>query len=590
MSVDTDVLVAGAGMSGLGFAIQLVRKFGTQSFELIEKADDVGGTWNINSYPGCGCDVPSHFYSYSFALNPHWSRKYSMQSEIQAYFRSVADKYNIIPHIRFHSTVEKATWEEESSTWLILVKDTRTGVIQQRRSKVFISAVGALSVPKACEIPGSEDFKGHIFHSARWDHGFEWEGKDVVVLERSTSSFPSSIQGNGCSATQFVPILTTGSRPVHHLTQFARQAQFLSARTDFAYSSSFKSLMRYVPLAMRLYRAKLYADMERDFAGFDIATGASIREGLKQENRAYVERMAPERYVEALVPRTMIGCKRKVLDTGYLACLHSENMELVADDPVVGIEEEGVVTEAGRKVKADAIVLATGFATHQMLFPMEIRGKEGVSLNDHWEKVSAGAPSAYLGTCVPSFPNFFILMGPNTVTGHLSVIFTVECQINFTLRLLAPILRSSRPSLLSPLLPSSSNVAVSTQAARHDSDWLQSRLTKLVWSSGCSNWALHPETGQNIMMYPDWQYMFWLRSIWVRWGDFEYGVVGKEKEVKRGQDVMKRVGMVGGLTAIAAAVAMMLAEGNSTLGSVISDATGKANEATSSLISRRWIF
>ncbi|KAF2234375.1 cyclohexanone 1,2-monooxygenase, partial [Viridothelium virens] len=510
MSIDTDVLIAGAGMSGLGFAVQLVRKFGTQSFELIEKADDVGGTWNINSYPGCGCDVPSHFYSYSFALNPHWSRKYSMQSEIQAYFRSVADRYNIIPHIRFHSTVETATWEEESSTWLISIKDTRTGAMQQRRSRVFISAVGALSVPKECEIPGAEDFKGHIFHSSRWDHSFKWADKDVVVL------------GNGCSATQFVPILTTGPSPVHHLTQFARQAHFLAARIDFAYSSSFKSLMRYMPLAMRLYRAKLYADMERDFAGFDITTGASIREGLKQENRAYVEQMAPERYVEALVPRTTIGCKRKVLDTGYLACLHSKNMKLVADDPVVGIEEEGVVTEAGRKVKADAIVLATGFATHQMLFPMEIRGREGVSLNDHWEKESAGAPSAYFGTCVPSFPNFFILMGPNTVTGHLSVIYTVECQINFALRLIAPILRSSRPSLLSSLLPSSSTVAVTAQAARYDSDWLQSRLTKLVWSSGCRTWALHPETGQNIMMYPDPQYMFWLRSLWVRWGDFEY--------------------------------------------------------------------
>ncbi|KAI9664116.1 MAG: hypothetical protein M1821_007607 [Bathelium mastoideum] len=559
MYVDTDILIAGAGMSGLGLAIQLVRQFGTRSFELIEKADGIGGTWKVNTYPGCGCDVPS--------------KKYSLQPEIQDYFRSVADQYKIVPHIRFSSTVETAAWEEKTATWLVYIKDLKDGTVQQRRCKIFVSAVGSLSVPKECEMPGADRFKGRLFHSASWDHSFDWENKDVVVL------------GNGCSATQFVPVLANGSRRVHKLTQFARQAHFLAERIDFSYSSLFKSIMRYVPLAMRLYRAKLYADMEKDFAGFDIATGAKIREDLKEENRAYVERMAPKKYVEALIPQTAIGCKRKVLDAGYLACLHSENMELITDDPVREIVEDGLVTDQGHKVKADAIVLATGFATHQMLFPMQIQGRDSVSLNEYvrilsaifsfsistpsidhhssspsltlqqpqWANQSHGAPHAYLGTCIPSFPNFFILMGPNTVTGHLSVIYTVECQINFTLRLLAPILRP-RSSFLSSL-PSSSpatSVSVTSSAARADDAWTQTQLRRFVWASGCSSWALHPESGRNFMMYPDWQFRFWWRSVWVRWGDFEYGY-GKEVE---GKQKAKGVWSEGKRAAAATAVVM----------------------------------
>ncbi|KAI9677964.1 MAG: hypothetical protein M1822_008072 [Bathelium mastoideum] len=521
MYVDTDILIAGAGMSGLGLAIQLVRQFGTRSFELIEKADDIGGTWKVNTYPG--------------------SKKYSPQPEIQDYFRSVADQYKIVPHIRFSSTVETATWEEKTATWLVSIKDLKDGTVQQRRCRIFVSAVGSLSVPKECEIRGADRFKGRLFHSASWDHSFDWESKDVVVL------------GNGCSATQFVPVLTNGSRRVHKLTQFARQAHFLAERIDFSYSSLLKYSMRYVPLAMRLYRAKLYADMEKDFAGFDIATGAKIREDLKEQNRAYVERMAPKKYVEALIPQTTIGCKRKVLDTGYLACLHSENMELITDDPVREIVEDGLVTDQGRKVKADAIVLATGFATHQMLFPMQIQGRDSVSLNDYWANESHGAPHAYLGTCVPSFPNFFILMGPNTVTGHLSVIYTVECQINFTLRLLAPILRPRSSFLLSS--PSSSHatsVSVTPSAARADDAWTQTQLRRFVWASGCSSWALHPESGRNFMMYPDWQFRFWWRSVWVRWGDFEYGY-GKEVE---GKQKAKGVWSEGKRAAAATAVVM----------------------------------
>lgn len=366
--------------------------------------------------------------------------------------------------------------------------------------------------------------------------------------------------GNGCSATQFVPIMASEPNPTRKLVQFGRQAQFLAERENPAYSSTFKAVMRYVPLAMRLYRAKFYYEMERDWSGFDIETGRNIRQDLAKENAAYVKKMAPPKYWNALIPKTEIGCKRKVLDTDYLKTLWRDNIELVSDDPVEQITEIGVVTKSGREVKADAIILATGFATQQMLFPMEIIGRDGVSLSQYvshclepfysprtnspqWDKTSLGVAQAYFGTVVPHFPNFFILMGPNTVTGHLSVIYTVECQINFTLRLLEPILKSlpsyrSRSFIPKALAPPPATVEVKPEAATADSQWTQTAAKKLVWASGCVNWAVDPKTGLNNsktthalhttnadksqVMYPDWQFLYWLRSIFWKRNDFVY--------------------------------------------------------------------
>lgn len=291
--------------------------------------------------------------------------------------------------------METARWNEPEQLWEVTVKNEQTKQTSLRRCRVLVSAVGSLSIPKNCETPGAKSFKGPLFHSAQWDHTFDWTDKDVVVL------------GNGCSATQFVPVM---ANKAHSLTQFARQPHFLAERPNPIYSSTFKAIMRYVPLAMRLYRLKLYADMEKDFAGFDIDTGAGVRQTLKEENRKYVQRMAPEKYWDALIPKHEIGCKRKVMDTDYLACLYRDNVELVHDDPVDSIVEDGVRTRSGRTVKADAIILATGFEVFRMLFPMQIFGEDGISLNDYWDSNHDGAAQAYLGTAVPGFKNFFTMV------------------------------------------------------------------------------------------------------------------------------------------------------------------------------------
>lgn len=516
VDLDTDILIIGAGMSGLGLAVQLIRNYGYRDFQIVEKVADVGGTWLVNTYPGCGCDVASHFYSYSFELNPDWSQKFSMRSEIQAYFRGVAEKYNIVRHVTFHTTVERAEWNDEGQFWETTLRDQRTKETFTKRSRILVSGVGNLSVPRDCEIPGADKYQGSLFHSALWDHKFDWKDKDVVVL------------GNGCSATQFVPVMAEDAKTI---TQFARQAQYLAERPNPVYSSAFKALMRYMPFAMRLYRFKLYADMEKDFASMETEGGAQIRQGLIEENERYVKRMAPEKYWDALIPKHEIGCKRKVMDTNYLSCLHRSNVELIASDPVTELTTHGVKTASGRELPADAIVLATGFQVFRMLFPMEIHGRGGTSLQAFWDEHHQGAAQAYLGTCIPNFPNFFTLMGPNTVTGHLSVIYTVECQINFMLRLLDPLIKSKQKqtSLLPTLSPPTNVVAVTPSAAALDSAWLQRSLSKLVWSSGCTNWALDPATGMNIAMYPGYQFMFWLRSVFIPGSDFEYVDAKKQR-------------------------------------------------------------
>ncbi|KAL6712455.1 hypothetical protein ACN47E_000332 [Coniothyrium glycines] len=527
MSFDTEVLIIGAGMSGLGLAVQMVRKYGIRNFELIEKSEDVGGTWLANTYPGCGCDVASHFYSYSFALNPNWSRKYSMRPEIQAYFRSVAEQYRIVEHVQFQSIVERAAWNDVENVWEVTVLNLRTKERKTRRSKILISGVGSLSVPKKCELPGVDEYKGKMFHSAQWDHTFDWKDKDIVVL------------GNGCSATQFVPIMANEPNHARKLVQFGRQAQYLAERQNPYYSETFKNVMRYVPLAMRLYRAKFYYDMESDWKGFPIDTGRNTRRELARENEAYVKSQAPPKYWDALIPKTEIGCKRKVLDTDYLKTLCRDNVELVSDDPVERITEDGVVTKSGRELKADAIVLAIGFATQQMLFPMEIFGRDGLSLSQYWDETSQGVAQAYFGTVIPHFPNFFVMMGPNTVTGHLSVIYTVECQINFTLRLLEPILKSlpsyrSRSFVPQILAPSPATVEVKSEAAMADSQWTQREARKLVWASGCVNWAIDSKTGMNNMMYPDWQFLYWFRSVFWKKSDFLYRDEKTGREINPG--------------------------------------------------------
>ncbi|KAF4450056.1 hypothetical protein F53441_6761 [Fusarium austroafricanum] len=506
---ETDVLIIGAGLSGIGLGVQLVRQLRTRNFEIIEKDSAIAGTWRANNYPGCGCDVPSHFYSYSFALNPNWSQAFAMQPEIEAYVNDVAKKWNIEKHVRFNSVVESARWDETFGMWEVTIRDVKTAEVISRRTKILISAVGALSTPKECDIPGAATFQGRMFHTAKWDHSFNWKDEDVVII------------GNGCSATQVLPAISFGDKAVKRVTQFARQAHWLSERRNPTYSPTFKWVMKWIPFAMRIYRARLYYFKEKDFAGFSVTKGLRIRDRWTKETTDYISKMAPARYLDFLIPKTEVGCKRRVNDTDYLASLHRDNVELIYDDPIQRIEENGVRTTSGRFISADGIILAHGFETQKPLFPMKIHGEDGITITEHWDQVSEGAASSYFGTCLSQFPNFFMMMGPNTLSGHLSVIYTSECQINYIMKVIRPIL-SGRADI----------VQVTRKAEKKDMEKVQEKARNLVWATGCTSWFIHDKTNRNTIMFPDWQFKFWLRSVFVAWKDLEYRNVSTNSPVK----------------------------------------------------------
>lgn len=292
----------------------------------------------------------------------------------------------------FGSQALGAEWDESTATWVVHIENLDNNTKYDRRCRVLISAVGALSIPKKCDIPGVESFRGHIFHSAEWDHTFDWKAKKVVTIGERHSLLASTfvtavsqtlILGNGCSATQFVPVISEGKNAVKKVTQFARQAHWLSERPNPEYSALFKWTMNWVPGAMRWYRGILYWRQERMFSGFHVARGLKEREGWTAEATRYIREHAPLKYVDALIPKSVIACKRRVNDTDYLACLHRANVELVHDDPISEIVETGVRTRSGRVVPADAIILATGFETQKLLHHVDIRGEGGDTLPEH---------------------------------------------------------------------------------------------------------------------------------------------------------------------------------------------------------------
>jgi cyclohexanone monooxygenase len=408
------VLIIGAGFGGLAMAIAL-RQAGERDVVVLEKANDVGGVWRENTYPGAACDVPSHLYSFSFEPNPRWSRTYSPQPEILDYLRHCASKYQVREQLRFGCEVTGAAFDEAQALWRVAWRDAQGGT-HQGHARMLVSAVGLLSRPAIPAIDGRADFVGPAFHSARWRHDVSLKGQRVAVI------------GTGASAIQFVPEI---AREAAQLTVLQRTPSWILPRADRAYTAAERRRFERWPWLMAWHRAAIYAAHDARAVGFtrvrwllDVVGGMPARKQLRQQ-------VADPALRERLTPGYPIGCKRILISNDWLPTLSRTNVELVTE-AVARITPAGVRLAGGREIAVDAIVYGTGFAASEFLAPMEIRGRGGLRLNDAW----AHGAQAYLGISVPRFPNFFMVYGPNTNLGHNSIVFMLECQVAHVMRCL----------------------------------------------------------------------------------------------------------------------------------------------------------
>jgi cation diffusion facilitator CzcD-associated flavoprotein CzcO len=480
---DVHVAIIGAGFGGLGAAIRL-REEGFDDLVVLERNESVGGTWWHNTYPGCACDVPAHLYSFSFALNPDWSRMFAPQPEILDYLSRTAAERGVLPSIRFGSEVRQAAWDEDAQRWRI---ETSTGALAAR---VLIQAAGPLSEPCTPDIEGLDSFGGTMYHSARWDHDHDLTGERVAVI------------GTGASAAQFIPHV---QQQAAHLDVYQRTPAWVLPRFDFPHPRFLGRLMRRAPAIQRAWRKIVYYLAESLVYGL-----VKNQDALKPNERLArwnLERAIDDPELRAkLTPDYRIGCKRIIFANDYFPALAAPNVDLVTDR-IAKVVPEGVVTADGTLRPADTIILGTGFKPFRTPIYERIRGRDGRTLAEHW---ADGGPQAYRGTAVTGFPNHFLLIGPNTGLGNNSMINIIEGQLEMIL----DALRRMRADDLQSV-----DVRPAAQAAHNEE--IQRRLEGTVWNTGgCRSWYLTAE-GINRTLWPGYSDAFRRSVARFRPEDFE---------------------------------------------------------------------
>ncbi|HWH33192.1 MAG TPA: NAD(P)/FAD-dependent oxidoreductase [Egibacteraceae bacterium] len=479
------IAIVGSGFAGLGLAIQLKRS-GRDDFVVLERGDDVGGTWRDNTYPGAACDVPSLLYSFSFAPNPGWSRSFSPQEEIQDYLRDCADRFGVRPHIRFGNRVDEARWDDEAQLWRIR---TSAGELT---AQFLMGGMGGLSEPSVPDLPGLERFGGTTFHSARWDHGYGLRGKRVAVV------------GTGASSIQFVPEI----QPlVERLDVYQRTPAWIVPRWDRDLTRVERALYRRFPALQRLVRALIY--WGREFYAIPFMHHRKrFTSPPERVARRHLRKQVPDPDLRAkLTPDYAAGCKRILISNDWYPALGKPNVDLVTAG-IAEVTETGVVDRDGVERPVDAIIFGTGFHVTDFPHGRYIFGRDGRALTEHWRE---GA-QAYLGMAAPGFPNFFFLTGPNTGLGHTSMVFMMECQFAYLLDMLGVV--EERGIATVEVRP---DVVAAFNTRLHE------RMPQTVWSSGgCASWYLD-EHGRNTTLWPDFTWKFRLRTRRFSPADYDLG-------------------------------------------------------------------
>jgi cation diffusion facilitator CzcD-associated flavoprotein CzcO len=461
--------ILGAGFGGLGMAIKL-KQAGIEDFVVWERDADVGGTWWANTYPGCQCDIPSHLYSFSFALNPEWSRTYPLQPELKRYLRACMERYRVRDHIRVNCEVTSAEWDEGERVWRI---ETAQGpyVVD-----LLIAAPGFLSEPATPALPELDDFEGVRFHTARWNHDHDLTGRRVAVI------------GTGASAIQTVPQIQP---VVEHLDVFQRTPPWVMPHRDRPITAIERRVYRRFPLLQRVVRSAVYWSREMLVPGF--VRNPKLMRLPQSVARRHLEKHVSDPALRAkLTPDYSFGCKRVLPSNDWYSAITQPNVGVVTER-IVKVAPNGIVTADGKLHEVDTIVFATGFHVTDVRFAKIVRGRDGTSMSEVWN----GSPQAYRGTAVAGFPNLFIITGPNTGLGHNSLVYMIEAQFDYLMDALRTIEEHG-----------ATRVEVRRAVQEAYNAELQSRMDRTVWSSGgCASWYIDVN-GKNTTLWPDYTWRF----------------------------------------------------------------------------------
>ncbi|KAL1965130.1 hypothetical protein VTN77DRAFT_6043 [Rasamsonia byssochlamydoides] len=559
------VVIVGAGESGIAMGCRLKEVLGFDQFRIFERQSGIGGTWWINRYPGVACDVPAIFYSFSFAQNKQWTTIFPSGLEITEYLAGVCAKYGIVDKIQLHTEVKQLRWLEDEEEWEVtlghLVPGTGDLSAKERqdkvaaegersvyvateivRAKIVVSAVGGLVEPKVWpqDIPGIETFEGDFIHTGRWKSDVNLEGKDVIVI------------GTGCSAAQVVPELVKPPYNVKSVTQLMRSPPWVSPHFSQEVQEKWEryapTLMQKIPGLMRLLRFYIFCFEEYDWFQLFANNGYTHRRrhAVERQFLSYMRKIVPPQYQDMLTPSYQVGCKRRIIGGSWFHSLNHPNIELTSR-PLKSVQPKSVTlgsspheppdTPEEVQLPADAIILANGYETNAWLHPLRVLGKDGRSIHDVWEE--RGGPQAYLGIAMDKFPNFFMIFGPNTATGHSSVIMASENAVEYSLKFIKPILKGDV-----------STWEVKEEAERNWTNNVQTALKRTTFhQGGCTSWYKN-ERDWNSTVYPYSQIDYFLRCMFPVWSHWTVKYTPQAAQRRRRQLVLRRFLLVAALAAL----------------------------------------
>jgi cation diffusion facilitator CzcD-associated flavoprotein CzcO len=504
-----EVAITGAGFGGVCMAVQL-RNAGIRDFVILEKGAEPGGAWRDNHYPGAACDVQSHMYSYSFATKPNWTQRYAQSREIKQYITDVIRKFRIGTQIRCNQEVVSAKFDETQGRWALRTANGDTWSV-----RYWVLATGPLHVPAIPEIKGMETFNGKIMHSAQWEHGYDFTGKNVVSI------------GTGGSAIQYAPEL---AKKAKQLAIFQRSPAWIVPRDDRTYSRLAKNVFAYLPFTRTLHRWQLYWTNEmRVWPIFKPQLAKKVEHLLKTK---FIDRVVKDPVLrEKLKPDYTLGCKRILISNKWYPMFNRPNVELVTD-AIREITPNGIVTKDGQERKADCIVLGTGFVVDPRIYmkDFELVGRGGHTLAEDWKK----SPTSYYGMTTANYPNLFQLIGPHSGLGHNSIIFMIEAQVNYIIKCMKLVKKKGADFM-----------DVKPEAQQRFLQEMTDALKNTVWTSGCKSWYQTAD-GINFAIWPKSTWRFWLETLRVRQDDYEFVSCGSKGLRQHGNDMPPATDLAGG--------------------------------------------